>query len=412
MQISSRPGSAGPALDYPLAVAAMLWPAPTRVVATRRTAAATPATGWLVLPSARRPRLLVPVGVPAAARMLTRHGDRPGPRAVRAALAAGVRTGLLERLPVQRLVAHPAAASLAERLEPALGPGLALGALLGTPRVNRKPVLQVFDPAGRTVAFVKVGHDDRSRWLVRREADNLARVRAVGVPGVEPPEVLHAGPVDDLEVLVLSPLASSQGQDRSGPVPPPLPAMAALAATGGTQRCALRDSPFAERLRARSAAAAGGAGGARLAPLVAAVLDRHGADEVELGAWHGDWAPWNMGWEGGRLQLWDWERYARGVPLGLDLVHFLAQRVRHDRPGLRAAEDDLLAALPGLLPAVGVPAARAPLTVVLYLLELAARFLAPEDGAAGSDHPRARWALDLADRQLGDAAGRGDRGRR
>ena len=400
MQTPARPAGARPALDYPLAVAAMLWPAPSRVVATRRTASATPSTGWLVLPSARRPRLLVPVGVPAAARMLTRHGDRPGPRAVRAALAAGVRTGLLERLPVQRLVAHPAAASLAEQLEPALGPGLAVGALLGTPRVNRKPVLQVFDPAGRTVAFVKVGHDDHTRELVRREADNLARVGTAGVPGVEPPQVLHAGPVDDLEVLVLSPLASSQGRGRSGSVPPPLPAMAALATAGGTQTGALRDSPFAERLRSRSGAAPGGAGAARLAGLVAAVLDRHGGDEVDLGAWHGDWAPWNMGWAEGRLQLWDWERWAEGVPLGLDPVHFLAQRVRHDRPGLRAAEDALLGALPGLLPAVGVPAARARLTLVLYLLELAARFLAPEDGSAGTDHPRARWALDLADRLL------------
>ncbi len=388
----------------------MLWPAPSRVRVTRRPGRAGRAAQWLVLPGASRPRLLVPVGVRPAARMLTRHGDRPGARAVRAALAAGVRTGLLERGPVLRVVvdAAPGAPSLPGHLAPVLGDGLVLGALLGTPRVNRKPVLQVFDPAGRTVAFVKVGHDERTRWLVRREAGVLARLDQARLARVELPRVLHAGTFGALDVLVLSPLASSQQQGRHGVVPPPLEAMAELAGTAGRARSPLGAGPYGERLR-RLADGATTSGQRRAAGLVRAVLERHGDEEVDLGAWHGDWAPWNMGWSDGRLQLWDWERYAEGVPVGFDLVHFLGQRVRHDRPGLRAAEQGLLAALPGLLPALGVPAGRCRLTVLLYLLELAARFLAPEDGSAGTGHPRARWALDLAERllQAADSPARG-----
>lgn len=396
-----RPGAG--ALEYPVEVATMLWPSPAQVRLTRRPAPAA-AAQWLVLPSASRPRLLVPGGVRAAALMLTRHGDRSGARAVRALLAAGVRTGVLERGPVLRLVvdAPPGAPSLERHLAPFLGDGIVLGALLGTPRVNRKPVLQVFHPAGRTVAFVKAAHDQRTRWLVRREADNLARVHSLGLDTVEPPEVRYAGSFGVLEVLVLSPLASSQQQGRAGVAPAPLEAMAELSRSVGLTRTALAESAYARRLSAWPAQGPTGQE-ARLRALVLAALDRYGAEEVELGAWHGDWAPWNMGWVDGRLQLWDWERYAEGVPLGFDLVHFLGQRVRHDRPELRAAEDALLAALPGLLPAVGVPAARTRQTLVLYLLELAGRFVLAEGGAAGSDHPRARWALDLTARLLASA---------
>ena len=40
-----------------------------------------------------------------------------------------------------------------------------------------------------------------------------------------------------------------------------------------------------------------------------------------MGAWHGDWTPWNMSRRRNRLQLWDWERFETGVPLGMDRCH-------------------------------------------------------------------------------------------
>lgn len=358
----------------------MLWPSEARVSVTRRPGRSG-AAQWLLLPSASRPRLLVPVGVPAAARMLVRHGDAPGPRAARAVLAAGVRTGLLERLPVVRLRvdAGPDARCLERHLVPYVGEGAVLGGLLGTPRVNRKPVLQVFDRDGHTVAFVKVGHDDRTRWLVRREADNLARVSSLGLAGVQPPEVLHMGAFGDLELLVLAPLVSSQQAGREAAGPPPLEAMDELSRVAGVTSSTLVESRLAQRL---STATTKGATPQedRLASLVRDVLDRYGAEDVDLGAWHGDWAPWNMGWSAGRLQLWDWERYAEGVPLGFDLVHYASQSVRHDQSGLRASEDSLVALLAQLLPAVGVSAEHAVRTLLLYLLELASRFVVPENG--------------------------------
>jgi hypothetical protein len=399
-------------MAYAQSVAALLWPPPATAALTRRPGAGGDhvVRDWLVLPSPGRPRLLVPTRHPGAARMLARHGTRLGPRVTRAALAAGVRSGLLEHLPVARLrVLVPAGrtalpASVEGRLAEVLGRPVATGVLLGTPRVNRKPVLQVFDGEGTTVAFVKVAHDDPTRALVRREAENLRRVAALGLRTVEAPRVLHHGSFGGAtELLVLSVLSSSQ--ERRQPGPAPLPAMAELArAAGVSDGAPLRSTPFWAALRV----AGGRIGDPDLAALAASVLaradDRFGGLDLPMGGWHGDWAPWNMGWHAGRVQLWDWERYATGVPVGFDAVHYRAQPVRHDREGLRAAEDALVADLPALLAAFGLPAGAdaADAVLVLYLLEIACRYLAPEgEQPANPRHPRARWALALADRRLG-----------
>lgn len=401
-------------LAYALDVAALLWPPPARtVVVRRRGGGAGPGADrvvrdWLVLPSAGRPRLLVPTGQPAAARMLSRHGTRLGPRATRAVLASGVRSGVLERLPLPRLrVAVPATAaeslSVEQLLVEVLGQPVATGVLLGTPRVNRKPVLQVFAADGATLAFVKVAHDDPTRALVRREDANLRRVEELGLRTIEAPRVLFHGPCGAAELLVLSVLGSSQGRRTPGPAP--LPAMAELARAGGVVEGApLRQTAFWASL----GAAVGRIGDPELAARAQRVLartgDRFGGLALPLGGWHGDWAPWNMGWHAERVQLWDWERYAHGVPVGFDAVHYRAQPVRHDRDGLRAAEDALVADVPRLLAGLGVPdaAGTADAVLVLYLLEIACRYLAPEgEQPANPRHPRARWALALADRRLG-----------
>ena len=57
---------------------------------------------------------------------------------------------------------------------------------------------------------------------------------------------------------------------------------------------------------------------------------------LPLGAWHGDWTPWNMSRRRGRLQLWDWERFETGVPLGLDRCHYGVNAVVR-RDGARAS---------------------------------------------------------------------------
>src|SRR5690606_19279441 len=80
--------------------------------------------------------------------------------------------------------------------------------------------------------------------------------------------------------------------------------------------------------------------------LVAAAGQRYGDVELTLGAWHGDWTPWNMAWDGTQVLLWDFERFATGVPVGFDRVHYALQVVLRDR-GERAAADVIRALLTG-----------------------------------------------------------------
>lgn len=399
-------------VDYARGVVAQLWPDPAVVQATtKRTLPPRRRTvgEWLLLPNPTRPTLLVPTQVPQASRMLQRHGNRIGPRAGRAALAFGVRSGALEHLPAARVrvtvdqglgaaETRSAQVSLAKAV-----PGVhAIGLILGTPRPNRKPVIQLFADDGSTLGFVKVGLSELTRELVRTEAQNLGVVKAAGLRAIDIPDVLHRGAFDDLDLLVLSPMGSSQERRESSI---PLPAMAELARMGGTTTERLAASTYLGALRTSAAQPGLSEAGSDLTRVAGRTADRWGDREVEFGSWHGDWAPWNMGYRDGRVQLWDWERFASGVPVGFDAVHFRAQRVRHGQKTTRRAEEELVREVPALLRQMGrwtaPPEPR--LVLALYLLEISLRFLRMTSGEtkAASVHPRALWAIDFAQRIVG-----------
>lgn len=374
---------------------------------------------WWALPSPGRVRLLVPVGGSGASVMLNRH-DSGGRGRARALVARAVRSGLAPRLPVPRLHLDPATSSTAatsggggaleQLLREVVGEHAGIGLLLGPPRPNRKPVLQVFGPGGDVLAFVKVGTDPATVALVKQEATHLAQVSSAGLTLVEPPTVLASTAFAGLELLVLAPLVSSQRSGRDPRAAPPLAAMAEVAGSQGTSTSALQSSPFWRGVVDRVAALPAGPVKDELGGLVHAVQARYGARAVVMGSWHGDWAPWNMGREGDRVQVWDWERYSADVPWGLDLVHHLAQRVRHASAQVQQQEEALLADLPEALAASGEHgrAQDADLLLLSYLLTIGLRFTtAGAQDRSTAPHPRVRWALVLAGRRLdaGGAAG-------
>jgi hypothetical protein len=154
--------------------------------------------------------------------------------------------------------------------------------------------------------------------------------------------------------------------------------------TGATRRVPLAASTFWPRFadvplddadqRKRFADAAGRIG------------EAYGADDVEFGAWHGDWTPWNMAWHGGRLQLWDWERFDPDVPAGLDLLHYRSQT----GGGYDSWPD------PAILAPLGQRGRTAAVTTELYVLELTRRYLYAAQGELGEPlRPQAARLLDL-----------------
>jgi hypothetical protein len=378
-------------------VLGVLYPAPC--LTQRNSAVDTPVAEYLVVPNVRRPRLLVPAHDRRLAAAAVRRYAQPQSRLARLgrnAVVAALRTGASSVLLRDRVrVTGPTGASAAtpdtiERyLARALGPGLSLSVHIGPARANRKPVLQLLSPDGRTVGFAKLGTGPLTRQLVRDETAALIALGHAELTQVTVPKVLHSGQWRGHEVLVQSALPSWRpAATLSGARL--VAAMREVAACCGTRRGTLAESGYWARLHTRLRAVADHREGRQLADAADRLVVARGAVRLEYGAWHGDWAPWNMASLGHTLLVWDWERFTPGVPLGFDALHHELQRLLGACSGAadggaQEAVDATLAAAPDLLRPFGVTTGEAAqVTALLYLLDLATRYVADRQAEAGA----------------------------
>jgi hypothetical protein len=161
-------------------------------------------------------------------------------------------------------------------------------------------------------------------------------------------------------------------------------AQRAVALCCGTSKGWLSTSPYWSDLRERLAGVADRPDGAALAAAARDLAARAGDTDLRYGAWHGDWAPWNMATLAGSLLVWDWERFTLGVPLGFDALHYELQRRIQTDPDAAAAVERTVTRAPRLLAPFEVPHAATELTALLYLIDLAARYLADRQAEAGA----------------------------
>jgi hypothetical protein len=255
---------------------------------------------------------------------------------------------------------------------------------IGAARANRKPVLQVLTPAGTTVAYAKIGHTPLTRRLVRDELAALRALAAARPVTLTAPAALGLSRWAGLDVLLLSPLPVGEG--RRAPDPARLAAaVSEIAGLGGRSRGGITASRYWAALAGRLGAAPPGPDADTLRGLLDELAARHGQAELEFGAWHGDWAPWNLAVTRDGLLVWDWERFAAGVPVGFDSLHYWLQTaVVTRRQDPAAAAVQCAGQAPGLLAPLGVDPAAARVTAWLYLSELSARYLADRQAEAGA----------------------------
>ncbi|HRI97735.1 MAG TPA: hypothetical protein PLZ93_19095, partial [Nocardioides sp.] len=139
--------------------------------------------------------------------------------------------------------------------------------------------------------------------------------------------------------------------------------------------------------------------GQRLVAAGDALEQAHGNDPVRLGGWHGDWGHWNMGLGDGALKVlkvWDWERFDPEVPIGFDALHYAAQAVRPGQREEASQQETFLRSVPATLSALGVSPEDHQLTLRLYLLEIATRYVdALTHGATPALTRRTEWVLGL-----------------
>lgn len=317
---------------------------------------------YYAIPNLRSPRLLVPADPVAGYQSLLRFsaalpiGDTLG----RVALAYSRRI----RLPVlrgDRIAVSDATGSLREYLSDLFDEGVSVSLGIGNARANRKPVLGVFSSQGRPLAYVKVGTDAFTAGLVRNETAALQQLEIKRV-GFEHPRVRHAGDWNGMPILVMSALHTVPWQGlRSRRQPTGVLGELAGAFAQGTK-------PFEESGLWKRLAAVGESLEASLRESWKEALDRvttrHGRSEVDVAAWHGDLTPWNLARRGATAQIWDWERFETGVPVGLDAIHYALQRHAEGRTPT-ASDLRRSVAESAVDPSIGE----------IYLLTLAARYL-------------------------------------
>lgn len=415
----------------------LLWPAPAQVELSgrRQVSAARAASAdrkvleFIPLPRAAHPRILVPStpgAVAAGALRRSRVSTGLGARLRTTAAVTAARTGLLalhpDRVVIRRTAPRDATevevAPLLDRLREVLGE-VTPAFYIGPVRAVQKPVIQLLDRRGRTIAFAKVGINEFTNSLVASEAASLQRVGAHQWNTMRVPNLLLHEQWNGHELLVQEALP-----DDGAPTPQQVAAASAEIAALETPRAQTLGQTswwhdVVRRVAALDTAASSATSDAptgsdpsgsiaALASLVAAVrdLDARAAEvSVTLGCAHLDWAPWNMARAGRALGVWDWEQFASGIPLGYDAVHYAVQDAvvlaqEHPREVFAAVRRRA----PELLGPLGLDPLQADQTVLLYVLDLATRY--QRDRESGTRLSRLHtWLAPTMDSFAHDPAG-------
>jgi hypothetical protein len=388
-----------------LAALEVLWPGARDVTQgdsgrLRVTGAPSGVRGWLLLRGHAGTLLLLPdsrVLAPAAVRGFTTVGAAR--RVRRWAGATLLAHGARHRLGTRLMLTQPSgASSIEDYLCSVLGRPVWVAVRLRPGRGPGPLVLQALDAQGDTVAFAKVGVSAGARELMRAEVRALETLGVVRPNHVVVPQLLHDGDWRGLDVVVQSPLLS--GDRRPAERALVSTAMREISMASFTRIEPLAGSLYLRRLLSRLAKLRHDDENAMLHRALGTLV-RHGADiPWRFGSWHGDWDIASTRADGGRIQVWGWERFDAAVPWGFDAAHDSLRsllRVPSRRPH---AVDVLLADAEQTLRPWGEAPGRARAVVTVYLVETAARRLHDEQEGIGADTPPLRtWLLPALGRE-------------
>jgi len=370
-------------VPYLVEVAAALWPGTARPVVNRGLSAEGRQT-FMAVPRASAPSMLLPRGRAAAAGAVRAYGGHGSSlNRLKTRVTAGLLSlGLGDLVFPDRISAGPAGEGISAELARVLGVPVEVAVRGGPPRANRKPVLAVLAAEGKPLAFAKLGVTPLTERLVHAEAEALRRLAGVHTDVVRVPALIHCGPWRDMVLLVQKALPVQRPQRVDGTVL--IRAMREIGEAFGTTTAAWGTSEHAAGVRARLDATPPSQAARCLAEAVEALA----AQELplRLGCWHGDWTPWNCSAADGAVLVWDWERFgASGVPLGFDVLNYdLQGALAGARTPSTEQPSVLLGGAAKRLAPLGLTAAQAHLTAVAYLIEIANRYLADDQAAAGA----------------------------
>lgn len=322
---------------------------------------------FVAVPHAHRPTQILPYGLASVRATATRPSDfRPRLRQWREALGVA---GLLSVATVSRshrFAMRTDAGSIVEHVRDQFERSITAAiVLLGPPRANQKPVLQLHNRRGQTVAFAKVAWNEITTQLLADEHNALTYLNLVPQPGFCVPKVLGAASFGEGSYLLLSPVSVSNRVRASKQRAMDLALAIERTSPGSVSR--VTDSPFVDRLLQRS----------RDLPIAHGIVHnltlRHAERDLPLRAWHGDFVPWNFLSGSKTMAVWDWERFDQAVPAGFDRLHYSFQLASHRDPSsIGRAVATVRAELSDVLPELDSVTADAHLD--WYLAEVLCRY--------------------------------------
>ncbi len=387
-----------------LATVADLWPAASRVeVKKQRYGRRSHDVGtreFLVIPNAESPRILVPrENARAAAGSMRRYSAAISPRETlqRLGLATGLAVGLAHTiLPDRVRIKQDGTANIIDYLSDFFSEPVSISITIGPGRANRKPVLQVFDRRGHSLAFVKIGDTKASAVHVEREAASLEILGTKTFGTIVVPTLLHRGIWNGMVILIMTALATGPSARSAGFERLKVRGLRELGSSFTEGRTALAATPMWASLRADHESLAKGKDRETFAASLTRAEEQFGNRQVDVGAWHGDFSPWNMAHHGGLLHVWDWERFERGVPVGMDFLHFtLNRRIRWHGTSADTVMAGLLEGAPELRERTSTEATLA----AAYLASITLRYLSGAEGPGGeSIDAKSKVMLSVFDR--------------
>lgn len=332
---------------------------------------------FAVVPNSRTPRLLIPAASRRAARnALHRYSaDLSQRKAMQRWFAATLFGAVGPRVPLagERLYAMAQhGESIVEHLGKIMNEPVRVSLSIGTERANRKPVLQIFDHKGRSLAFAKLGGSDFTAELVRREGAALHSVGARTWEVLHAPKVLHLGQWQRHAVLVMEdlrtrPMGRLRGFERLR-----YAAQNELQHNFRDQAQPLVSTPLLSTLQVEANRLQDGLTSNRFRSMLGRLISHYGSTLVPVGATHGDWTAWNMAADRGRLQVWDWERFDTGVPTGIDAMHYRLSKHLQANP---LSPTSILAGLRSEVPGLDETDTADHMRAVVYLCALTSRYL-------------------------------------
>lgn len=339
---------------------------------------------FVVIPNLHEPKLVIPrkplAATGAALRNYRASATGPGMLAIQA-VSLGARLGLLELLP-SRLTVQTSNDAIDAHLSRILATKVSVAMYIGPQRAIQKPVLQVLNSRGHTLAFAKLAINDLTSSLIRCEAEAISRLTASKLRHLGTPRVLsyaHWGGGDLIVQSAVAPGGSSARLKRLLPE-----ATQELARSFGITESEWVQSEYRARLFKRVTAHSASSHAETILQTLHWLDEELCADLVQFGSSHGDWAPWNMTSTESQVIAWDWEHFESGVPVGFDAVHFdLSEQLFDGTNSVVDAFASLLEGRSGDLTSSVCSRIGRPQLVALYVLETVTRYLERGEDVVG-----------------------------